>query len=219
MATIGTTYLFSPTFLYDGLVGWTRQGQAVTGLGYGTDFGSKVYGIPGTNGPDRLYGGRPHFSFTNTAFSNIGYAGSSNSPYIDDNWQWQYTANMTYTKDGHTIRFGGDIVRQAMNRAEPTEGSGSFTFGGGPTSILGGPSPNQFNTFAAFLLGLPTSVSRTIFPFENFRTRSRNWQFSSFVRDQWQPTRRLTASIGARWDYFPMGTRTTRGMERYNLDN
>ena len=52
VATVGTTYLFSPTFLYDGLFGWTRQGQAVTGFGYGTDLGSKVYGIPGTNGKD-----------------------------------------------------------------------------------------------------------------------------------------------------------------------
>jgi Carboxypeptidase regulatory-like domain/TonB dependent receptor-like, beta-barrel len=181
-------------------------------------LGSDFLGIPGTNGPDRLYGGWPHFSFTNNLFSNIGYAGSNNSPYIDDNWQWQYTANMTYTKGTHTIRFGGDIVRQAMNRAEPTEGSGSFTFGGGPTTILGGPSVNQFNTFATFLLGLPTSVARTIFPFENFRTRSRNWQFSSFVRDQWQPTRKLTASVGVRYDDFPMGTRTTRGMERYDVN-
>jgi hypothetical protein len=28
----------------------------------------------------------------------------------------------------------------------------------------------------------------------------------------------LTASLGARWDYFPMGTRTTRGIERYDLN-
>jgi TonB-dependent receptor-like protein/carboxypeptidase family protein len=211
------SYVFTPNLLMDSYTGITKITVLSEPDRLDEKLGLDYLGIPGTNGPDRLYGGWPHFSFTNTVFSNIGYAGSSNSPYIDDNWQWQYTANLTYTKGSHTLRFGGDIVRQAMNRAEPTEGSGSFTFGGGPTSVLGGPSPNQFNTFAAFLLGLPTSVSRTIFPFENFRTRSRNWQFSSFVRDQWQPTRKLTASAGVRWDYFPIGTRTTRGMERYNL--
>ena len=53
-------------------------------------------------------------------------------------------------------------------------------------------------------------------PFENDYTRSRNWQFSFFARDQWQPTRKLTASLGLRYDKFPMGTRTTRGLERYD---
>ena len=55
-------------------------------------------------------------------------------------------------------------------------------------------------------------------PFEDNYTRSRNWQFSTFVKDQWQVTRKLTASLGVRWDYFPMGTRTTRGIERYDFD-
>ena len=36
--------------------------------------------------------------------------------------------NATYTKGAHTFRFGGDIVRQAMNRHELGNGSGQFTF-------------------------------------------------------------------------------------------
>ena len=179
------------------------------------NLGLDFLGIPGTNGTDRLAGGWPHFNITN--YSEIGYAGSANSPYIDDNWQVQYTANATWTKGTHTFKFGGDIVRQAMNRNELGNGSGSFNFAGGPTALSGGPSVNQFNTFSSFLLGLPTGVSKGIIPFENGFTRSRNWQFSFFAKDQWQPTRNLTASIGLRYDYFPVGTRTTRGMERYDV--
>ena len=89
-----------------------------------------------------------------------------------------------------------------MNRHELGDGSGSFTFGGGPTQIQGGPAGNQFNTIAAFLLGLPTGISKSVIPFENDYTRSRNWQFSFFARDQWQPTRKLTASLGLRYDSF-----------------
>ena len=118
----------------------------------------------------------------------------------------------------HTLKFGGDIVRQALNRHELGDGSGSFTFAGGPTQIQGGPAANQFNSFAAFLLGLPTGISKSIIPFENNYTRSRNWQFSFFLKDQWQPTAKLTASLGLRYDRFPMGTRTTRGLERYDLE-
>ena len=31
--------------------------------------------------------------------------------------------------------------------------------------------------------------------------------------------RTLTASLGVRWDHFPMGTRTTRGLERFDYEN
>ncbi len=181
------------------------------------NLGLDFLGIPGTNGPSRLYGGWPQFNVTN--LSMIGYAGSENSPYLDDNWQYQYSANATWVKGNHTVRFGGDIVRQALNRFEAGNGSGTFAFAGGPTTISGGPSPNVFNTVANFLLGLPTSVSTTRIPFENNQTRSRNWQFSTFVKDQWQMNRALTASLGVRWDHFPMGTRTTRGLERFDYEN
>ena len=130
----------------------------------------------------------------------------------------QYTANATWTKGAHTLKFGGDIVRQAMNRHELGDGSGSFTFGGGPTQIQGGPPGISSTPSPAFLLGLPTGISKSVIPFENDYTRSRNWQFSFFARDQWQPTRKLTASLGLRYDKFPMGTRTTRGLERYDPD-
>jgi outer membrane receptor protein involved in Fe transport len=173
--------------------------------------------IPGTNGPSRLYGGWPQFDVA--GLSRIGYAGSENSPYVDDNWQHQYSANATWVTGDHTFRFGGDIVRQALNRFETGSGSGTFAFTGGPTSILGGPSPNVFNNVATFLLGLPTTVSTSRIPFENNQTRSRNWQFSVFAKDQWQIRHALTASLGVRWDYFPMGTRVTRGLERFDYEN
>ena len=214
--TGSASYVLTPSFLIDTYTGITLIQVLSEPDRLDENLGLEYLGIPGTNGPDRVYGGWPHFSITN--YSNIGYAGSNNSPYIDDNWQAQYTANATYTRGRHTLRFGGDIVRQALNRFELGDGSGSFTFGVGPTTLPGGPSGNQFNSFATFLLGLPTTIAKSETPYENNRNRTRNWQFSTFVKDQWQVTRSLTASLGVRWDYFPMGTRTTRGIERYDLD-
>jgi hypothetical protein len=210
------SYVLSTNFLIDTYAGITTIEVLSEPDRLDENLGLDYLNIPGTNGTDRLLGGWPHFDITN--YSGIGYAGSANSPYVDDNWQVQYTANATYTKGAHTFRFGGDIVKQAMNRNELGNGSGSFVFAGGPTALSGGPSVNQFNTFASFLLGLPTGVSKGIIPFEDGYTRSRNWQFSFFVKDQWQPTRKLTASLGMRYDYFPVGTRTTRGMERYDIN-
>ena len=211
------SYVVSPSFLIDTYAGVTTIEVLSEPDRLDERLGLDFLGIPGTNGAIREAGGWPHFDITN--YSGIGYAGSANSPYVDDNWQVQYTANATYTRGAHTFRFGGDIVKQAMNRHELGNGSGNFTFAGGPTALSGGPSVNQFNTFASFLLGLPTGVSKSIIPFEDGYTRSRNWQFSFFVKDQWQPTHNLTASLGLRYDYFPIGTRTTRGMERYDLTN
>ena len=56
---MGQTYTVSPTFLIDGTFGWTRFGQNVTPPDLGTNFGSDVLGIPGTNGPDPRESGMP----------------------------------------------------------------------------------------------------------------------------------------------------------------
>ena len=215
--TGSANYTLRSNFLIEAYTGITLIKVSSEPFRMDENLGLDFLGIPGTNGPSRLYGGWPQFNVTN--LSMIGYAGSENSPYLDDNWQYQYSANATWVKGNHTIRFGGDIVRQALNRFEAGNGSGTFAFAGGPTTISGGPSPNVFNTVANFLLGLPTSVSTTRIPFENNQTRSRNWQFSTFVKDQWQVNRALTASLGVRWDHFPMGTRTTRGLERFDYEN
>ena len=61
IAGIGQTYTVSPTFLIDGTFGWTRFGQAVLPPDLGTNFGSDVLGIPGTNGPDPRESGMPPF--------------------------------------------------------------------------------------------------------------------------------------------------------------
>jgi hypothetical protein len=215
--TGSASYVATPSLIIDAYTGITTIKVNSTPARLDENLGTDFLGIPGTNGGGELYGGWPQFNVTNYAI--MGAAGSNGTPYIDDNWQYQFTTNATYTKGRHTVKFGGDIVRQALNRFETGAPSGQFNFVGGPTTLRGGPSANQFNTIATFLLGLPTTATRSIIPFENNRTRSRNWQFSTFVKDTWQMSSKVTVSAGLRWDYFPMGTRTSRGLERYDFDN
>ncbi len=216
--TGSASYVFTPRFVMDTYTGITLIYSYSNPPRVDENLGLEYLGIPGTNGKERVYGGWPQFSVTN--YATIGNPGSGGAagPYVDENWQAQYTANATWTRGAHSVRFGGDVVRQALNRFETGASAGSFTFGGGPTQIAGGPSANQFNTFAVFLLGLPTSTSKSLIPFEDNRAASRNWQYSFYVKDQWQPAAKLTASLGLRWDRFPMGTRRSRGMERYDFD-
>lgn len=92
---------------------------------------------------------------------------------------------------------------------------GGFRFGSGTTSLQGGPSGNLYNAFASFLLGYPNRVGRLKLA-EPYTTR--NWQYSLYVRDQWQASPKLTISYGTRWEYFPVPTRANRGLERYDVN-
>ncbi len=216
--TFSGTYLARPNFIVDSYFSWTSINLNAEPPRLDENLGRDFLGIPGTNGPSREYGGWPQFSATN--YAAIGNPGSGNlgGPVVDANRQYQYTANASWTKGAHSVRFGGDIVRQGLTRFETGASAGVFNFDGGPTIIRGGPSANQFNSFATFLLGLPTSTQKSLIPFDNNRNTTRNWQHSFFVKDQWQASRKLTLSYGVRWDRFPMGTRKSRGLERYNFD-
>jgi hypothetical protein len=181
-------------------------------------IGLDVLGIPGTNGPRRFEGGWPRFSIS--GFTNLGVQDDF-MPYYRSDPQWQYTGNANWIRSGHNVRFGFDISRQHLNHTQPefpgaSHGAqGGFTFGGGPTVLNGGPSSNNFNSFATFLLGLPTEMGRILQVPDVYTTRT--WAHSLYVRDQWQVHRKLTIDIGTRWEYFPMPTRGDRGMERYDF--
>ena len=214
--TYGANYILSPNLLLDGNFGFTRMSPSVTPFQYGQNIGLDVLKIPGTNGPDPLESGIPHFAIS--GYENLGNTGSANPYFWRDN-QFQYNLNATWMKGGHSLRWGLDLTRQHMNHTTSeldASPRGRFDYGGGPTALRGGASPNQFNSFATFLLGLTTSIG-TSAPMESPIT-TRNWAQGYYVRDQWQATRNLTLTLGLRWEYYPMSTRADRGMELYNPD-
>ena len=59
LATIGSTYVLSPNMVLDANVGYTRMSQYVLGSDYGKNYGTDVFGIPGTNGSDIRQSGIP----------------------------------------------------------------------------------------------------------------------------------------------------------------
>ena len=80
--------------------------------------------------------------------------------------------------------------------------------------MRGGPSPDQFNSYASFLLGLPSLAGRNYQVPDEFTTRL--WANALYIRDQWAATQKLTLSYGVRWEYLPFPTRADRGLERYD---
>ncbi len=208
--SVSGSYVARSNLVISGTFGVTHSSQTYSPPGTNVRYGSEVLGIPGTNLGDLPAGGSmPNFNVSGYDFYGYDYpALVYNDPIF------QYAGNGTWTKGKHTVRFGIDISQQHMNHQEvqPT----GFNFTGGVTELNGGPAANQFNSFADFLLGLPNNDtnSEQSVPMVTLRT----WEFSPYVSDQWQINRKLTASVGLRWEYYPVPTRADRGIEFYDLE-
>ena len=115
----------------------------------------------GTNGSDPRYSGFPRFSVD--SYENYG-SGHDWMPKILHNVVYTYTSNFSWTKGGHEVRFGIDIARFLLDEFHPETNSprGAFHFAGGVTGLRNGPSTNQFDSYASFLLGLPIDVGKSL---------------------------------------------------------
>ena len=227
LATIGQTYTFSPNFLIDGTLGWTRFGQSVVPPDVGTNFGSETLGIPGTNGPDVRESGMPSFSFTD--YSTLGNTEGWNPLWRNDQ-SYTLNANASWMKGAHEIRFGFDFLHHLMNHWQPELGDGprgAFSFGSGVTALNpaalaasvgfrgGTPSfENGWNSLAGFLLGTPTSTGKSS---QLIKMDSLENQWALYIRDRWRATQKLTLNLGLRWELYPNRTRSAGlGIESYD---
>ncbi len=216
--TVAGTYVFSPTLVLDANFGFTRMATNAEQAEIDKKLGLDFLGIPGTNGPRRFEGGWPRFVIG--GHTTIGET-ETYMPYYRRDPQHNYQANVNWLRGSHDLRFGSELSFQALNHTQPEfyggshGGSGGFTFSGSVTTLRGGPAANQWNGYADFLLGLPSTIGK-IFQFpDEYGTRTS--MYSLYVRDRWQVSHNLTLSLGTRWEYFPIPTRPDRGLERYNL--
>ncbi|MFL6350467.1 MAG: TonB-dependent receptor domain-containing protein [Bryobacteraceae bacterium] len=205
IATVGYTYTLSPTKIYDATYGFTRMGNIDTSADFGKNWGSDVFGIPGTNGPDPRESGLPYFNIS--GYSVIGNDNTWMPAYRNDQ-SFATSQNLGIIHGSHEFRMGFDGIRHHLNHWQPELGAGprgQLDFGEGLTSLN---DPNytttQFNSYAAFLLGLTSSVGRSI---QYQKMSTYEWQFGWYFRDRWQITPKLTATLGLRYELYPMMTR------------
>ena len=133
----------------------------------------------------------PDFKIAGFQRTGGAYSSISNTQTI------QFLDNLTWTRGGHTVKFGGDYryMTALYTDAFGFDFLGVYTFNNSTTSVIGNP-------YAAFLLGVPdnTALARTIQP----NTQAYASSYATYAQDDWKVTPRLTLNYGLRWEYHPM---------------
>lgn len=225
--SIGATSILSQNFVVDGSFGFTKHNVHVfppSDECYG-DF----FRIPNACQP-------PYSLDTNVPNMDVpGWVLNGTSPirdYVDP--QWQLVGNAGWTKGSHNVKFGIDYIILVQDHYETQ--AQAFGFNGGVTTLPGGSAANDFNRFASFLLGLPASrTSQVMTPLiggdasgashpstgtpNSFHPNTlRNNNVGTYIRDQWNLTPKITASVGLRWEYYSLPRRADHGIEVYDFE-
>lgn len=120
---------------------------------------------------------------------------------------FQVLDTLTWTKQKHTFRFGGDF-RRMSDHDDNVFGNqflGQYNFNGSVTSqpiqSTPGAPPAVGNPYAAFLLGYPDStfVSQTNDPAMN----GLGYSYAFFAQDDWKIASSLTLNVGLRYELHP----------------
>ena len=207
LVTVGHTLTISPTLVVDGNVGFTRMSEYGKTPDYGTNIGSDVLGIPGTNnGSDLRSSGFPFFFVS--GFADMGNPEGWNPAFRND-WSFTTSHNVRWSKGNHQVSAGIDIVHHHLNHWQPELGSGprgEFDFNGGTTALNdpAAPAPDQFNAWAQFLLGLPDGMGKSD---QFIKATAKEWQFGWFIGDRYRVSNKLTLNLGLRYEYYPLMTR------------
>jgi hypothetical protein len=184
-------HLFSPTIINEARFGISESRDDSFNPRANTDFTLEGIGITGFN--VLTDGNRPLTprevgipSMNVSGF--LGLAERDGGNGFDQNRVYQINDNLAITTGAHTIKTGFDYRRVTLYRGAANVPRGAFNFSGN----VGG------NSFAAFLLGAPTSTES---PEGLPLTDVLQHRTALYIQDDWKPLRRLTLNLGLRWEY------------------
>jgi hypothetical protein len=217
--TAGQTWTLGTSVILDSTFGFSRQDQEVLGPDFQAgNFGLEVLGLRGTNdagaGDDR-YAGYPRFD---TGFSPLGNRDGWN-PIFRDERTYSFGTNVTKVAGAHEFRGGYTVNFLYLDHWQPETDNprGRFQFATNSTARSGSGSQagNFYNQYAAFLLGLVGTASKSV---QAELMTGREWQHGLYFRDRWTVSPKITLDLGLRWEYYPIMHRADRGIEILDLN-
>ncbi|MHC4178766.1 MAG: TonB-dependent receptor, partial [Planctomycetota bacterium] len=195
-ASLGWDHVFGPNVINTLRVGiMTRDPARVSG-GYQThsptDFGfTGVFDCPPAIPDSGGKCGTPQIGVQ-------GFQGLSGGAWLFEPAQiYQLAEAVTWVKDNHAFKFGGDFRYFLIDNSQPNGIDGNLSFTQQATSVpdfVG----DTGHPMASFLLGIANNVSWDYQP-EFFQTKS--YSTSLYVQDDWQVTPTLTLNLGLRYQF------------------
>lgn len=181
MAGVDWNYILSPKLLNHFMVGFLRYHNILaTANSYKQDLITPS-GITNTlSAVDPLFWAAP----------SIGIPGFLMTSEVTPNYRttddYQLGDSVSWIVGKHSLKMGADLrdIREYMFY---TGGNGGWTFADGFTG----------NNFADFLMGLPSSVSKTA---RATQWNSKVFYFGGYVQDDWRATSKLTLNLGVRYE-------------------
>lgn len=188
MWSLAETHVFTPRIVNQMRVGVTRFRFASLQVGSLNNndivYGSEVvrrWGIGGI--PSSNFSGSPVLNITNwnTLFND--------NQNLEIDGRYQFYDNVSIRHGAHSFKTGFSLVKLNREGTAARPYFGNFTFNG---LLTGEP-------WADFLLGLPSSFSRTgVRP--DFK--GRYWELGGFFQDDFKVSPRLTLFYGLRWERY-----------------
>ena len=125
-----------------------------------------------------------------------GFGDDSNSPYINQNQNWQYTENLSWTRGTHFVRSGADLRLDHYDQDGNQFARGSAGFN---ANVATG------NGFADYMLGYIGTWS-----YASGLAVARLTAFSQsyYITDTWKLSPNLTLNLGLRYEFTPPWTDT-----------
>ncbi len=197
---INYTHIFSPTLITETRAGVSRYRNDAQQVDYGSNA-SDAIGVPGVN-QSPFTSGLFGVDISNFGSPLVGY--SASLPWVRAETNISFVNTWTKTKGNHTFKWGVDLrrVRDDLLQTQTFSPRGVFRFREAQTSIPGA-STSFGNSFASFLLDVPSQVGRDL---PIFFPAYRAWEYFGFFQDKWTVTPKLTLDLGLRWEYYPPAT-------------
>jgi len=173
----------SPNVLNAARFGYSRRGLNQSSLQNG---GITIPGVPANSFSSVLP------VFTVTGYQQLGPASSANSRFTTS--VTEYLDTFSIVRGRHTIKFGTDIRREALDNLTPPNPTGSYAFTTTGTNAPG--ITNSGNALASLLLGQVNAFSIDIMS-QVSQQRAHIAEF--FVGDDWKLSNRLTLNLGTRY--------------------